>query len=180
MIGATISQWIINSFQLYIIEHHEGPIPPYMLTAIDSIIPVIAGTAGNAGSQSATTITRALALGESHSGSMVRKEVKVGLTIGVILAVINIIRLMLYYLISGQLLGEYGHRFILLSITSSLTIFLVIFLSKLVGTTIPLIAIRLGRDPAVMSSPTLATITDALATTIFFSLAIFTLSYLFY
>lgn len=173
MIGATLSQWIINSFQSYIIEHRGDIIPPYLLTAIDSLIPVISGTAGNAGSQSATTMTRALSLGESKKPSLaIKKEVYVGLTIGGILAVINIIRLVIFYLVGGQLLSDRYSRYIILIFVSSITIFLVILLSKFVGTVVPLLAARLKRDPAVMSSPTLTTITDAFSTLIFFTISL--------
>lgn len=173
MLGATLSQWIINRFQGYIIEEKGRFIPPYLLTAIDSLIPVISGTAGNAGSQSATTMTRALSLGEAKKpGFAIKKEVLVGLTIGGVLSVINIIRLVAFYLVGGQLFSDRYLKYITLIIVSSLTIFLVILLSKFVGAVVPIIAAKLKRDPAVMSSPTLTTITDAFATLIFFSLSL--------
>lgn len=181
MLGATLSQYIINYFQNHINDTHSDSIPPYLLTAIDSLIPVIAGTAGNAGSQSATTITRAIALGEAAKHSkVIKKEFLVGASIGALLCSINLIRLLLYYLITGQLLdSERYSKYLILSITCSFVIFLVVVLSKLVGTIIPLLASRLKRDPAVMSSPTLTIVTDAFATLIFFALSILVLSYIF-
>lgn len=187
MLGSTLSQIVIEQFTGVLENNTEikkiGL--SVMISTIVSIIPVIAGAAGNAGSQSATTITRALSLGEidkKYYMKAIKKEVSVGFVVGIILMLINFLRLILYFSISGDLfnsttLSSVHHitkaeSIWIISFAASFAMFLVIIFSKFLGSVIPLLASKFGKDPAVMSSPILATLTDATSTFIFFGITI--------
>ncbi|EFF41876.1 magnesium transporter, partial [Mycoplasmopsis alligatoris] len=178
MVSATLSQFIIQQFTV-ISENFINGLGASLSTAIIvSLIPVISGTAGNAGSQSSTTITRAEALGEIEKKAFKRvlgKEILVGLTIGIILFFVNILRLSIYFLITGELIDKIKYLPTLFIIfASSFALLIVIVFAKILGTIIPLVAIKLKKDPAVMSAPILATLSDAISTLIFFGITILT------
>ncbi|MDJ1646022.1 magnesium transporter [Mycoplasma phocimorsus] len=178
LIGSTLSQLIIEKF--------TGVAEKALsLTAISAIIttavitgmvPVISGSAGNAGSQSATTIMRAYALGEIEKSDFKKaiwKEFNVSVVTGSILFAVNFARLLIYFLsTSYNSLTAHPAPFIIISLVSSLSLFIVIIFSKFLGTIIPIIAIKLKRDPAVMSAPLLSTMTDAISTLIFFGITL--------
>ncbi|MEE3928186.1 magnesium transporter [Mycoplasmopsis ciconiae] len=180
MVSATLSQAIIQAFT-NISEHFIESLGASVSTAvIVSLIPVISGSAGNAGSQSSTTITRAVALGEIPKEKVktaVWKEFKVSLIIGAILFIANIIRLIIYFLIANQITVEAEHKTKLVDtafmiLASSLSLWFVIILAKFLGTIIPIIAVKLKKDPAVMSAPILSTLSDAISTLFFFGIVI--------
>ncbi|UVD81820.1 magnesium transporter [Mycoplasma iguanae] len=187
MIGSTLSQIIIDQFT-NLLEHsaylNKIGVSTFFSTIV-SIIPVIAGSAGNAGSQAATTITRAISLGEIEGDNIVRKvlfkEFMVGLIIGSILMTINFARLMIYFSATKELFNttiipnsslKQFEGILIISFAASLAMLFVIIFSKFLGSIIPLIASKIGKDPAVMSAPILATLTDATSTLIFFGIAI--------
>ncbi|UWD34419.1 magnesium transporter [Mesomycoplasma molare] len=192
MLGSTLSQIVIQLFT----DSLEKNITLKSLglgifvSTIVSIIPVISGSAGNAGSQSATTITRSLSLGEIEKKGFLRKvffkELNVGIIIGIILMLINFARLIIYFMATRDIfstellsisnnqttkLPKYAY-ILIISAAASLSMFLVIVFSKILGSVIPLLAARMGKDPAVMSAPILATLTDATSTFIFFGITI--------
>lgn len=174
MISATGSQFIIQEFT-NISEKFITSLQITVSTAvIVSLIPIISGAAGNAGSQSSTTITRAAALGDFNQKEykkVVFKEITVGTIIGAIMFIINVARLYIYYSIPyfRQGVNDWGTLSFII-IASSLSLWLVVIFAKFLGTIIPLLAIKLKKDPAVMSAPILTTLSDALATLIFFGL----------
>ncbi|VEU59371.1 magnesium transporter [Mesomycoplasma neurolyticum] len=179
MLGSTLSQIVIEVFTNSI-ENSSSlkslGLSVYVSTIV-SIIPVIAGSAGNAGSQSATTITRAISLGENSAKKYISqvlvKELTVGLIVGSILMVANFLRLMIYFSISRDLfVASKTSKILIISFTASLALLIVITFSKILGSFIPLIAAKLGKDPAVLSAPILATLTDATSTFIFFGITI--------
>lgn len=181
MIGATMSQVIIDSFSEITTEFLEKNkfdvvlSSTVLLAGILSIIPVISSSAGNAGSQASSTVTRSIALNELKSlkfSSVVFKELKVGLILGSILMFANFLRLMIYYLITGELFGEKQNFFLVISAASSIALFVVIVLSKIVGTVVPMLGSKFKKDPAVMASPVLTTLIDALSTLIFFGVTL--------
>ncbi|QJG66770.1 magnesium transporter [Mycoplasma phocoenae] len=177
MVGSTLSQLVIQIFQ----DKIENS--TYFATAIStaivvSMVPVISGTAGNAGAQAATTVTRALALNEikGNKWKVIRSELIGGAIIGLILFVINFVRLILYFTATGDLVHPEEGKItqlgiIIMCLVSSLSMFLAVIFAKFVGTIVPLIASKMNKDPAVMSSPILATLTDATSTVIFFAIA---------
>lgn len=177
MISATLSQFIIQSFT-DISENFIKSLGVTLSTAIIvSLIPVISGAAGNAGSQSSTTITRSLALGEIESKDIkkvILKEFNISVIVGFILFFVNVLRLSIYFLISGDLLhADERTSIIFMILASSIALWFVIVLAKFLGTIIPIFALKLKKDPAVMSAPILTTLTDAISTLIFFGITIF-------
>ena len=120
-------------------------------------------TGGNAGSQSATLIIRGLALGSVEAKDylkIITKEIQVSIIVGFVLATVNFVRIMIF--------DNVGFK---IAITVSITLYLIVVLAKIVGSTLPLIASKLKLDPAIMASPLITTIVDALALIIYFSLA---------
>lgn len=176
MIGSTLSQLIIQSLN-QILENKLDQLKIVGATissVLVALIPVTSATSGNAGSQSTSTLTRAASLGELKKDRMkevIIKETTVGLVLGLILAVANFIRLLIYYMAYNGILFKETKFLILISIVSSISLLISIILSKLLGSVILTISLKTRRDPAVMSAPLITTIIDALSTLIFFGLA---------
>ena len=174
MIGSTLSQVII---QFLSVDFDEKLISIGVSSSLMiALIPVTSATSGNAGSQSTSTLTRAVSLNEINQDKMSSiffKEMSVGLLLGTILAVVNYLRLCIYYMATRDLFGnEQTRNFILLiSLVSSISLFLSSAFSKMLGTSILIIGLKAKKDPAVMAAPLLTTLIDGLATLIFFALA---------
>lgn len=173
MIGSTLSQIIIQFFS---VDFEDKIISMGISSALMiALIPVTSATSGNAGSQSTSTLTRAVSLGEINQGKMSPiffKEMAVGLVLGLILAVVNYARLSIYYMTTGDIFKTNQTTFILLiSLVSSISLFLSIAFSKMLGTSILIIGLKAKKDPAVMAAPLLTTLIDGLSTLIFFALA---------
>jgi len=125
-------------------------------------IPLVIGTGGNAGSQSATTVTRALAVGELRTTDValvVLRESRVGFLLGAMLAAIAF--LPTYFFVEDKRIA----------LVVSLTLLTVCTLATLVGSLLPLLARRLGFDPAVMSAPFISTLIDATGLIVYFVIA---------
>ncbi|QZE12334.1 magnesium transporter [Mycoplasma sp. Ms02] len=183
MVSATLSQFIIQEFTEISEKFLEGIKVIVSTSIIVAMIPVISGAAGNAGSQSSTTITRALSLNEitiKDIGRVVFKELKVSALIGIILFAANFARLIIYFSITQDLFEPgWTGDIILITTASSISLFFVIVFAKFLGTIIPVVALKLKKDPAVMSAPILATLSDAISTLFFFgiTLLIFIIKY---
>lgn len=171
MIGSTLSQVIIQYLSTGFdkVVDSAGVSTALMI----ALIPVTSATSGNAGSQSTSTLTRAVSLGEIKEGKMIQvlfKETMVGFLLGIILAIVNFARLSVYYGISQDIVNH--TKFILLiSLVSSISLFISITLSKFLGTGILIIGLKAKKDPAVMAAPLLTTLIDGLATVVFFAFA---------
>ena len=153
MISATFTSGIISSFE-------DALAASVILT---SFIPMLMDTGGNAGSQSSTTVIRGLSLGEIRYGDVLKivtKESCVSLMCGATLAVANFAKLMLIDRVS-----------LLVAAVVCLTLVVVVLVSNIVGCTLPVLAKRVGFDPAVMASPLITTIVDAVALIIYFNIA---------
>lgn len=172
MLGSTLSQIVIQLFTNY----SEKSIEQWVaISVFVAIVPVISGAAGNAGSQSSTTITRSLALNEFEKKKFSKifwREIWIGFIIGAILFIMNFLRLIIYFSISGELRNSQQTNYWVLIFTSSFALMLVIIFAKALGSLVPLLALKLKKDPAVMSAPILATVSDAFSTVIFFSITI--------
>lgn len=153
------------------------------------IIPVITGASGNAGSQSAATLIRSLSIGEISNKDyrkVITKEFNVAIIIATILSLINYVRLVIYFSIRLAVEGtdKVGNPDIQISseqymaiaaVTSlgiSISLFLSILLSKMIGSLLPIFAIKINVDPASMASPLLTTMIDTLTTTLLFAIGI--------
>ncbi|MDD3251388.1 MAG: magnesium transporter [Lachnospiraceae bacterium] len=128
-----------------------------------TFIPMLTDTGGNAGSQSSTLIIRGMAVGEiepSDALKVVWKELRVGIVVGVILGLVNYIRLAFMYP---------GNELICLTVVLSL--FATVLLAKTIGCILPIVAKVLRLDPAIMAAPLITTIVDAFSLVIYFQLA---------
>jgi magnesium transporter len=186
MIAATFTTLVIDKFQIW----GQGLTGGISTILLIPIIPVITGTSGNAGSQSAASVIRSLSIGEitpKEYKRVVWKEIKAAFIIGLFLAVINILRLSIYYLIispdnSISEQGEYYKEIVsnygiygfsmIVGLASSLALWIAVILSKIIGTCLPIIAIKIKVDPTVMSGPLIATLLDTISMTIFFTVGI--------
>lgn len=153
------------TFTGYIIRRFENALQS--VVALVTFIPMLMDTGGNAGSQSSTLIIRGIALGEIEFRDTLRimwKEFRVSALVGIVLAVVNFLRI--YYL------EQYS---LLIALTVSLTLFMLVIVAKLIGGTLPVIAKKIGLDPAIMASPMITTIVDAVGLALYFSLAVWIL-----
>ncbi len=158
MITATFTSQIITTF--------EGKLSA-ILTAF---IPMLMGSGGNAGGQTSVTIIRGLALEEIRLRDIFRiifKELRVSIFCGGVLGVATFVKLLL---IDKLLLGN-AEITLTVALVVSLTIILVIIIAKLVGCILPVLAKRIGLDPAVMASPFITTIVDAISLLVYFGIA---------
>lgn len=148
-------------FTGYIIRSYEVALQKVVILA--SFIPMLMDTGGNAGSQSSTLIIRGLALGEVEPKDILKiilKEFKVSIIVGFVLALLNFLRI--FY---------FDHTGVGVALTVSITLFMTVILAKIVGGVLPIVASKLKLDPAIMASPLITTIVDALSLIIFFQLA---------
>ena len=154
MISATLTGGIIDRYN-YIIAQ-------YLI--LSTFIPMMTDTGGNSGSQSSTTVIRALATGEiglSDSLKVIAKELSVGVIAGAILSFVNFLRIVFVTRVQ-----------IKIALLVSFTMFLTVVLSKFLGATLPLLAKKVNIDPAIMASALITTIIDTVVLVIYFSLAV--------
>jgi len=160
MISATFTGIIISSY--------EKALSVYVV--LTSFIPMLMGTAGNSSSQSSVTVIRGLSLDEIKFSDIFRvqwKEFRISILCGLSLAVANFLKL--YYF--DRLILNNAEISVLVALVVSLTILVAVVLAKLVGCTLPILAQKIGFDPAVMASPFITTIVDALSLLVFFGIA---------
>lgn len=160
MISATFTGMIINSFE-------SSLATSIVLTAF---IPMLMGTGGNSGSQSSVTIIRSLSLGEIEFKDIFKvifKESRVSILCGVTLAVANFAKM----LIVDRYLLDNTEVTVTVALVVSLTLVMTVFFAKIVGCTLPMFIEKIGFDPAVVASPFITTILDALSLFIYFEIA---------
>ena len=159
MISATFTGQIISRF--------EDALSAF--TILTAYIPMLMDTGGNCGSQASVTVIRGLSLGEIEFSDLFRviwKECRVALVCGVVLSAANFAKLMLV----DRLL--FGNPITLtVAAVICLTLIFTVFAAKLVGCALPLLAKKVGFDPAVMASPFITTIVDAISLLIYFQFA---------
>ena len=145
------------TFTGMIITHFEGVLS--FSIALTAAIPMLMDTGGNCGSQSSVTVIREISLGELHFTDLLKvwwKEIRVAMMCGVTLAAANFVKLILVERISPMIAA-----------TICLTLLFAVLIAKFVGCTLPILADKIGFDPAVMASPFITTIVDALSLLIF-------------
>ena len=160
MLSATFTGIIITSF--------EGALSACVV--LTSFIPMLSGTGGNSGSQSSVAIIRALSLDEvefSDIASVVWKEIRVAVLCGVCLACANFVKMM----VVDRWLMHNPEVTPLVALVVCLTLVFTVLCAKVVGCTLPMAAEKIGIDPAVMASPFITTIVDALSLLIYFFIA---------
>ncbi|MBE6123134.1 MAG: magnesium transporter [Erysipelotrichaceae bacterium] len=159
MVSATFTGQIISSFEDQLAA----------VTVLNAYIPMLMDTGGNSGSQASVTVIRGISLDEismKDLGKVIWKEMRVAVIVGIILAVCNFAKIM----IVDKMIF---HNPITLQVALVICITLVftVFAAKLVGCTLPIFAKGLGFDPAVMASPFITTIVDAISLLIYFQFA---------
>jgi magnesium transporter len=137
-------------------------------------VPLIISSGGNAGSQAATLVIRALALGEFRLRDwwrVMRRELVAGFLLGVILGAIGFLRIVLW----AQFSGIYGEHYLLVAATVGTALVGIVLWGSLMGSMLPLVLKKLGFDPATSSAPFVATLVDVTGLVIYFSVAFFIL-----
>ncbi|MBQ9867067.1 MAG: magnesium transporter [Lachnospiraceae bacterium] len=153
MISATFTGSIISGF-----EDALGAMP-----VLVAYIPMLMDTGGNAGGQASVTVIRGLSLNEigfADVFKVVWKEFRVAILCGLSLALANFIKLLVFDRVS-----------VMVALVVCTTLLLAVLMAKLVGCTLPMLAKKLGFDPAVMASPFITTIVDALSLLVYFAIA---------
>ncbi len=138
-------------------------------SALAWFIPLLIDTGGNAGSQTTTTITRAIALGEvrwHHILRVMARELHTGLLLGTLIGVIGVVNALIW-----TRMGYDWEDQLRIALTVGLAQVGIITLATTVGSCLPIIAKRLNIDPAVMSAPFITTVVDALGLLLYFTLA---------
>ena len=156
------------TFTSMIITHFEDALS--RCTVLTGFVPMLMGTGGNSGSQSSTAVIRSLSIGDTEPGDIVGviwKELRVAVLSGVCLAAVNFVKMLLV----DRLLLSNPEVTVLVALTVSVTIVFVVMFAKCVGCTLPMLAEKIGIDPAVMASPLISTITDAVSLLIYFALS---------
>ena len=160
MVSATFTGLIITSFE-------EALAVQVALTAF---IPMLMGTGGNSGSQSSVTVIRALSLDEldfADIGTVVWKEIRTSVLCGVALAAVCFVKI---WLVDKLLFGNENITFMVVLVVC-LALAVTVMIAKLVGCLLPMAAKAMKLDPAVMASPFISTIVDALSLLVYFLFA---------
>lgn len=152
---------ISATFTGKIIQHYESALAACVI--LTSFIPMLMDSGGNAGGQASVTIIRALSLNDVEFGDIFRviwKELRASILIGITLSLANFAKLMLIDKVTLQV-----------ALVVCLTLVLVVMIAKIIGCTLPILAKKIGFDPAVMASPFITTIVDAVSLFIYFQIA---------
>ncbi len=148
--------------------HFQDDISKAVILAV--FVPLIISSGGNSGSQAATLIIRAMAIGEvglRDWWKVMRREIFSGLVLGLILAVIGILRIVVWSVFSDV----YGPHWLLLAMTVGISLIGVVLWGTLSGSMLPFLLKRLGLDPATSSAPFVATLVDVTGLIIYFAVA---------
>lgn len=154
MISSTVSSAILAGF--------ESVLPAVLVL----FVPMIMGTGGNSGGQSSVTVIRSLSLSEIELSDIIRvfwKELRVGVMCAVSVGIVTFAKV---FLIDGLVLGNTAID-LTVSLVVALSLALTIIVAKIIGAVLPLLAKRIGLDPAVMASPLITTLVDAISLIIY-------------
>ena len=160
MLSATFTGIILTHFETSLMA----------CAILTSFIPMLSGTGGNSGTQASTAVIRALSLGEVRFSDLLQvvwKELRVALCCGICLAAANFVKMLLIdrWLLRNPTVTPP------VALVVCATLICTVVCAKLVGCSLPLLAKKLGFDPAVMASPFITTIVDALSLLIYFQVA---------
>lgn len=153
MISGTLSSAIISGYDEVLSSS----------VFLAAFIPILMDTGGNAGSQSSTLIIRGMAVGEielSDVLSVIWKELRVGVICGIILSLVNFIRILVL-----------GGTPVMVNLTVSLSLCITVIISKSIGCLLPMAARKLHFDPAIMAGPLITTVVDSVSLVVFFNVA---------
>ena len=161
MVSATVTSAIIASYEAALAG----------MVILTSFIPMLMGTGGNAGSQASVTIIRGISLDEIRMGNIFRvlfKELRVSLLCGLALAIATFFKVLYIDCATMDISKEVALE---VAFVVAITLLVAVVVAKLVGCSLPILAKRLGFDPAVMASPFITTIIDAVTLVIYFQIA---------
>ncbi len=153
MLSATFTAAIIENFRTLFVS----------VPLLVSFIPMLMGAGGNSGTQASTIVIRGIALDEIRGSDFLKvwwKELRVAALVGFVLAGVNVLNMCL---IQGKDLN--------LALTVSLSLYATVIIAKSVGSLLPIFAKQIRLDPAIMATPILTTIVDAVALLVYFSIA---------
>ncbi|MBQ1632932.1 MAG: magnesium transporter [Clostridia bacterium] len=172
MIAAIFTELVINHFSNLMSVEFQSFISAMLLACI----PMLMDTGGNAGNQASVTIIRGISLGEIEFRDLPRvifKEWRISLLAGATLAVVNFGKMMMMYAITYH--NSFNNQFtpyLLIAVTVSIALMCTVFLAKFIGCSLPILAKKIGFDPAVMAGPFITTIVDVTSLLILFGLAL--------
>ena len=160
MISATFTSVILTEFEDMLAVQ----------AALVAFIPMLMGTGGNSGAQASTAVIRSLSLGDTEPKdalSVVWKELRVAFVCGLTLCCVNFVKMLL---LDGMVLGNHEIT-VYIAATVSLSILFIVMFAKVVGSMLPILAEKIGVDPAVMANPLISTLTDAVSLLIYIYIA---------
>ena len=152
---------ISATFTGKIIQHYEAALASYVV--LTSFIPMLMDTGGNAGGQSSVTIIRGLSLNDieyKDTLKVIWKEIRVAVLAGLTLAVANFVKLLLIDKVTASV-----------ALVVCITLIVTVIIAKIIGCSLPILAKKIGFDPAVMASPFITTIVDAISLIVYFQIA---------
>ncbi len=167
MVAAIFTELVINHFSNLMSVQFQSFISAMLLACI----PMLMDTGGNAGNQASVTIIRGISLGEIEFKDLPRvifKEWRIST-----LAIVNFGKMMMMYAITYH--NSFNNQFtpyLLIAVTVSIALCCTVFLAKFIGCTLPILAKKVGFDPAVMAGPFITTIVDVTSLLILFGLAL--------
>lgn len=160
MLSATFTSMILTKFEDMLAVQ----------AGLVAFIPMLMGTGGNSGAQASTAVIRSLSLGDTEPKDAFRvmwKEWRVAAICGITLAAVNFAKMLL---LDGMLLHNASVT-IAVAATVSVSIVFIVMFAKVVGSMLPIIAEKVGVDPAVMANPLISTVTDAVSLLIYINVA---------
>ena len=160
MLSATFTSMILTGFEDMLAVQ----------AGLVAFIPMLMGTGGNSGAQASTAVIRSLSLGDTEPRDALRvmwKEWRVSILCGLTLAVVNFFKMLL---LDGLILRNDSVT-VAVAATVSLSVLFIVMFAKVVGSALPILAEKLGVDPAVMANPLISTVTDAVSLLIYIYVA---------
>ena len=160
MLSATFTSMILTSFEDMLAVQ----------AGLVAFIPMLMGTGGNSGAQASTAVIRSLSLGDTEPRDALRvmwKEWRVSVLCGLTLALVNFFKMLL---LDGMILHNDSVT-VTVAATVSLSVLFIVMFAKVVGSALPILAEKLGVDPAVMANPLISTVTDAVSLLIYIFVA---------
>ena len=160
MLSATFTSLILTDFENTL----------SVQAGLVAFIPMLMGTGGNSGAQASTAVIRSLSLGDTEPKDALRvmwKEWRVALICGLTLAAVNFVKMLL---VDGMLLNN-DNVTVAVAATVSLSVVFIVMFAKVVGSMLPILAEKIGVDPAVMANPLISTVTDAVSLLIYIYVA---------
>lgn len=160
MLSATFTSMILTDFENTL----------SVQAGLVAFIPMLMGTGGNSGAQASTAVIRSLSLGDTDPRDALRvmwKEWRVAFFCGLTLAAVNFVKMLL---VDGMLLAN-DNVTVAVAATVSVSVLFIVMFAKVVGSMLPILAEKIGVDPAVMANPLISTVTDAVSLLIYIYVA---------